>query len=299
MVSRSLGVIGLGNIGSGICANLVADGHQVTAFDVDPARLQTQVGLGATAAADPAAVAAAAEVTFLSLPDPAVMREVSAQWVAGAGPGKILVDLTTNSPETVRQVGRQVAAVGARLVEAPLTGGAIGSQKRLLVFIVGGEEDAVAEIRPLLDSLGRGVYHLGPLGCGNVGKLVNSLMAFSSMWTTLEGLAMAASNGIDLRQLVDMIRYAGGANSYMERRVEEIAERGRPADFAMELAAKDAGLMLEVGRQSGVPLPLASAVHQMLVYAKAHGLGGHDISDLVEVMEHASGLQLELRLPEG
>ena len=95
-----------------------------------------------------------------------------------------------------------------------------------------------------------------------------------------------------------MVRTSGGANSYLERRVEEITERGRPAEFAMELAAKDAGLMLEVGEQTGVPLPMASAIHQMLSFAKAQGLGGHDISDLVEVMERAADVRLHLRPPE-
>ena len=297
MKLQSLGVIGLGNIGSGVCANLVADGHRVLALDLDQARLKAQVDNGATAAPDPSAVAAGADITFLSLPDPAAMEAVARQWVGGAGPGKILVDLTTNSPETIRRVGQQVEAVGARLLEAPLTGGAIGSKNRQLLFIVGGDDDLVAELSPLLDSIGRGVVHLGPLGCGNVGKIINSLLAFSSMWTSLEGLALAASNGINLRNLVEMVRTSGGATPYMVGRVEEISERGRPPDFAMELAAKDAGLMLEVGRQSSVPLPLASAIHQMLVYAKAQGLGGHDISDLVEVMERASGLRLELPPP--
>ena len=264
-------MIGLGNIGSGVCANLIADGHRVTVLDTDPARLKTQVDAGAAAAANPAEVAAATDITFLSLPTPEVMDSVSEQWLEGAGRGKVLVDLTTNSPSSCARSGGVSPANGAHLVEAPLTGGAPGARNRMLVFIVGGEPEVVARVTPLLDALGRGVFHLGPLGCGNVGKLVNSLMAFTTMWVSLEGLALAAKNGIDLRRLLDMIRTSGGANSYLERRVEEISERGRPPDFAIELAAKDAGLMLEVGRQASVPLPVASAVHQMLVLRQGAG----------------------------
>jgi len=292
---QRLGFVGLGNIGGAICANLLADGHQVVAFDTEPARLQAQVDTGALAAADPAGVAAAADLTFLSLPTPEIMASVSEQWLEGASPGKVLVDLTTNAPSTVRAVGRRVELAGARLVEAPLTGGAPGARLRKLVFITGGHPDHVAEVTPLLDSIGRATFYLGPLGCGNVGKLVNSLMAFTTRWVSLEGLALAAGNDIDLRTLLEMVRTSGGANSYLEQRVEEISQRGRHPDFAMELAAKDAGLMLEVGRESAVPLPVASAIHQMLVFAKAQGLGGHDISDLVEVMERAAGLRLHLR----
>jgi 3-hydroxyisobutyrate dehydrogenase-like beta-hydroxyacid dehydrogenase len=289
-----LGFIGLGNIGSGMCANLLTDGHQVTAFDIDQQRLDAQVGAGALAGSDASEVAAASDITFLSLPTPEIMAAVSEDWLRGAAPGSLLVDLTTNSPATVREVGRRVEAAGCHLVEAPLTGGAPGARNRQLVFIVGGDDEQVTRVAPLFDALGRGTFHLGALGAGNVGKLVNSLMAFTTMWVSLEGLALAASNDIDLRQLLQMVRTSGGANSYLERRVDEIGTRGRPAEFAIELAAKDAGLMLEVGRQSAVPLPVASAVHQMLVYAKAQGLGGHDISDLVEVMERVTGIPLVL-----
>ena len=293
-----IGFIGLGNIGSGMCANLLADGHRVTAFDVDPDRLAAQVDAGAAAGRGAEDVAAQSDITFLSLPTPEIMATVSEEWLRGAAPGSLLVDLTTNSPATVREVARRLKGNDCDLLEAPLTGGAIGARNRQLVFIVGGAEEHVARAAPYFDSLGRATFHLGPLGTGNVGKLVNSLMAFTTMWVSLEGLALAASNDIDLRLLLTMVRTSGGANSYLERRVDEIGTRGRPPDFAMELAAKDAGLMLEVGRQSGVPLPVASAVHEMLVYAKAQGLGGHDISDLVEVMEHLTGVPLVLAPPE-
>ncbi|HMD46969.1 MAG TPA: NAD(P)-dependent oxidoreductase [Acidimicrobiales bacterium] len=294
-----LGVIGLGHIGGPVCANLVADGHRVTAYDVDPGRLAELTELGALAADGPSQVARAADITLLSLPSPAIMAAVAGDWLEGAAEtDKILVDLTTNSPATVRAVGAQLAGAGTHLVEAPLTGGAPGAQARQLFFILGGDADQVAAVTPLLDTIGRGSCHLGPLGCGNVGKLVNSLMAFTTQWVALEGLALAARHDIDLRQLVEMIRTTRGSTSYFERRVEEIAERGRPTEFAMDLAAKDAGLMLEVGRDAGVPLPVASAIHEVLVLAKAQGLGSADISDLVEVMERTVNVTLELRPPE-
>ncbi len=292
--SQCLGFIGLGNIGSGVAANLLSDGHQVSVLDTDAAKVAALVAAGASGAATAGDVARAADITFLSLPSPAVMDVVAGEWATGAGPGKILVDLTTNSPATVRAVGARLARSGARLLEAPVTGGAIGARNRSLVFIMGGDDDLVETVVPLLDTIGRATYHLGALGCGNVGKLVNSLMAFTTQCVSYEGLALGTRYGIDLRTLVEMLRFSGGAHSYLERRVEEINERGRPADFSIDLATKDAGLMLEAGRDASVPLPIASAVHQMFVLAKAQGLGGHDISDLVEVMERAIGVELRL-----
>jgi 3-hydroxyisobutyrate dehydrogenase-like beta-hydroxyacid dehydrogenase len=287
-----LGFIGLGNIGGGVAANLLADGHHMTVHDTDPARAAALDG--ADAVEGPAAVAASADITFLSLPSPAAMDTVSRAWAEGARPGTVLVDLTTNSPATVRAVGARLAAGGHRFLECPVTGGAVGARNRSLVFIMGGDDAVVAQVEPLLKTIGRATYHLGPLGCGSVGKLCNSLMAFTTQVVSYEGLALGERYGIDLRTLVEMLRLSGGAHSYLERRVEEINERGRHADFSIDLATKDAGLMLEAGRDVSVPMPVASAVHQVFVLAKAQGLGDHDISDLVEVVERAIGVELRL-----
>ena len=296
---QRLGFIGLGNIGGVLCANLLTDGHELVVHDVDPVRVEALAGQGARAAESPAAVAGQSELTFLSLPSPSVMESVTRQWLEGAQGGKILVDLSTNAPATVQQMGAVVSDAGTSLVEAPLTGGAPGARSRQLVFIVGGDDEVVAKVTPLLLSLGRAVFHLGPLGSGNIGKLVNSLMAFATQWVSLEGMALAAKNGIDLRTLVEMIRTSGAATSYLDRRVEQITERGRPAEFALELAAKDAGLMVEAGRQAGAPMPVASALLQVLSDALAEGLGGRDVSDLVEVAERAAGVELRLGPPAG
>ena len=287
-----LGFIGLGNLGGGISANLLADGHHLTVHDTDPARAEPLTG--ADVVDGPAKVAAASNITFMSLPSPSVMDTVSRAWAEGAAAGTVLVDLTTNSPATVRATGARLEAKGLRFLESPVTGGAIGARNRMLVFIMGGDDDVVAEVEPLLKTIGRATYHLGPLGCGSVGKLCNSLMAFTTQVVSYEGLALGDRYGIDLRTLVEMLRFSGGAHSYLEQRVEQINERGRRAEFSIELATKDAGLMLEAGRDVSVPMPVASAVHQVFVLAKAQGLGDRDISDLVEVMERAIGVELRL-----
>lgn len=296
-----LGFIGLGNIGGAVCANLVTDGHRVTVFDVDGARVEALAAQGAHPARSPADVAAASEWTLLSLPSPPVVESVAREWLDAAGTGgRILVDLSTNAPATVRRLGDLVAAQGSQLVEAPLTGGAIGARNRQLVFILGGADEAVGRVAPLLQSVGRATFHLGPLGNGNVGKLVNSLVAFTTQWVALEGLALAAKYDVDLRTLVDMVRTSGAAMPYLDKRVEQINERGRPAEFALALAAKDAGLMVEAGSEAGAPMPVASALVQMFSFALDEGLGGRDWSDLVEVAERAAEVTLRLGpAPEG
>ena len=290
-----VGVIGLGNIGGHVAANLVTDGHEVVVFDVDSARAGSIEG--ASPEATVAAVGAASEITVLSLPTPTVVQQVADEWVTTAAPGAVLVDLSTNSPEVVRELGARLKGSGHHLVEAPLTGGAIGAQNRMLSFMVGGDDDAVARVQPVLEPLGRAFVHLGALGLGNTMKLVNSLIAFTTTWVSLEGLSLAAKSGIPVQEAVGVLRTNGVANFYLDRMVESIDARDRPTQFALGLAAKDAGLIVETGRALGVPTPAGAAVLQVLVGAIAAGLGDHDWGDLVAAAERQGDVELHWNTP--
>src|SRR6059036_721698 len=292
--ARRLGVIGAGNIGSAIAANLLADGYAVAVHDTDPARSAALVRAGAVRADTPAAVAERSEITFTSLPSPAVMEAVAQAWLAGAARDAVLVDLSTNAPATIRSVGQRFAPAGHHLLEAPLTGGAPGAQARLLVFMVGGERAVYERCLPFRQKLGRAVFHMGRLGGGNTAKLVNSLLAFTATWVSLEGLAVAAKAGINLRTMIEVIRTGGAGNFFTDRMVEGINERGRPTQFALELAAKDAGLLLDLAREAAVPTPLGAAVADALAAAVSAGLGERDFTDLVELIERQAGVTLWL-----
>jgi len=247
---------------------------------------------GATAAPDVATVGKQADVTLLSLPTPDVVSAVAAEWASSATPGAALVDLSTNSPAAVRDLGQRLAGSGHHLVEAPLTGGAIGAEKRMLVFMVGGEDEPVARVLPVLEPLGRATFHVGALGLGNTMKLLNSLIAFTTTWVSLEGLAMATKAGIEVQKAVEILRTAGASNFFIDRQVETIDGRGRPTQFALELAAKDAGLFVDWGSSLGAPMPVGSAVKGVLDSAVAGGLGGADWSELVAVAEQQADVAL-------
>lgn len=291
-----IGVIGLGNIGGAVAANLVADGDEVVVCDADPARATALTG--ATAAEGPAAVGAASEITITSLPTPEVVAAVAAEWASAAPAGSILLDLSTSAPESNRELAAQLASTGHHLVEAPLTGGAVGAQNRALVFMVGGDPEPVERCRPVLDRLGRATFHLGPVGAGTTMKLVNSLLAFTCTWVSLEGLSLAAAAGVDLRTAVEVVRTGGASNFFIDRAVEGITTRGRPTQFALALAAKDARLIEELAAANGLPLPVATAVSSVLADAVDRGLGDHDWSDLVVAAEGRTGVALTLRPPE-
>jgi 3-hydroxyisobutyrate dehydrogenase-like beta-hydroxyacid dehydrogenase len=287
-----VGVVGLGNIGGGLAANLVADGHEVTVTDLDADRAKGIAG--ATAVGSVAEVAAASDITLTSLPNPAVVTAVAEEWVTAAAPGSILLELSTTLPESNRAIAAKLAATGHSFVEAPLTGGAIGAKNRGLVFMLGGEDDAVAQCLPILEKLGRATFHVGPVGAGTTMKLANSLLAMACTWASFESLSLAAKAGIDLRTAVEVIRTAGVTNFYIDRGVEGINVRGKPAEFTLELAAKDAGLINEVAAATGVPAEIAQAARSLLDDAVARGLGDHDWTDLVLAAEARAGVDLHL-----
>jgi 3-hydroxyisobutyrate dehydrogenase-like beta-hydroxyacid dehydrogenase len=292
-----VGVVGLGNIGGALARNLVADGAAVTVYDSDAAKVDALVEAGARPAVDLAALAASAPITLASLPTPEVVEAVAVGWMEAAPPDAVFVDLSTNAPRVVEALGARLAATGRHLLECPLTGGAPGAQQRMLVFMVGGAEPTLARVRPLLDRLGRATFHVGPLGRGNVAKLVNSLIAFQATVGSLEALAVAVKAGIDLRTMVDVIRTGGAGNVFTDRMVEGVNERGRPAQFSLALAAKDAALFGELAGTLDVPAPVSGAVAAALRTAAETGLGGRDFTDLVELIEREAGVRFRLRPP--
>lgn len=291
----TVGVIGLGNIGGAIAANVVADDHSVTVTDVDVERAKAIAG--ATVVGSVAEVAAASEITITSLPTPEVVAAVAAEWASAAAPGSILLDLSTTLPASNQSIAAQLTASGHHFVEAPLTGGAVGAQGRSLVFMVGGSDEPVGRCRPLLDQLGRATIHLGPVGTGTTMKLVNSLLAFTCTWASLEGLSLAAAAGIDVRTAVEVVRTGGASNFFIDRAVEGINTRNKPVQFALDLAAKDAGLISEVAAASGVPSAMATAMVEVLRDAVDRGLGTHDWSDLVLAAEARGGVELTIAPP--
>jgi 3-hydroxyisobutyrate dehydrogenase-like beta-hydroxyacid dehydrogenase len=287
-----VGVIGLGNIGGPIAANLVADGHRVTVSDLDAGRARAVAG--AEAVGDAAAVAAASEITITSLPTPDAVAGVADRWLDAAAPGAVLLDISTSAPATNRELAARLLASGHHFVEAPLTGGATGAQDRSLVFMVGGDDEAVARCMPLLDKLGRATFHLGPVGAGTTMKLANSLLAFTCIWASLEALSLMAAADLDLRTAIDVVRTGGASNFYMDRMVDGIDTRGRPPQFSLTLAAKDARLIEDLATDCGVPAPVAGAIRQVFADAVERGLGDRDWSDLVLAAEARAGLELTL-----
>lgn len=297
MADSRVGVIGLGSIGSGMARSLVADGLQVTGFDIDAGALQRAQQEGMKTTSSPADLAGQVDIILLSLPDSDAVEEVclGADGILNSGASHLLVvDTTSGYPQQTRDVGKQLAQVGITMIDAAVTapsGGANMVADRNLTFIVGGADTAVARARAVLDRLSDKLFHVGPLGAGQTVKLVNNMAAGVSLIATLEGLLVASKHGLDLKQNLEVMRVGTGHTAFA-RFPQMFDDRRRPGAH-IGLMTKDLEYMSRLARESRIPSPVGDlAAHQFRAAAQTVG---HDASimQLADVLETWAGVKLD------
>ena len=270
----SIGFIGIGTMGTPMATNLLRAGHRLTVHDLHEEFARGLLDAGAVWATTPAEVAAAAEVTFLSLPNPSDVEDVvlrDAGVLAGAAPGSAIIDLSTNSPTVVRSLAATAADRDVVFLDAPVSGGVFGARKGRLALMVGGDRRTFDRHRHLLDVLGDRVFHVGEAGAGSVAKLVNNMLFFHGLLGTVEALVLAAKAGVDLRVLRDVVRAGSGASFVWEHATTAILDDRLAPNFTVALATKDADLAVALAAELGAPLPSGTHVRDLL---REHRDGG-------------------------
>ena len=247
---ESIGFVGLGTMGGPMCANLLEAGYHVQVFDLDERAVRAQLDNGATSAATVAEVAANADVLMTSLPRPddvvAVMRDNGA--LAALRPGSVWVDLTTNRADLVRELAEEVSDVG--VLDCPVTGAVDGARKGTLTLFLGGEDCLVARVTPILDNLGT-VIACGPLGTGNVVKLVTNQLWFIHAAAIGEGFGLGMAHGVELGVLWHAIKESVGDSFVARHDAPSIFAGHYDPSFTLDLCLKDLGLIEELQADVG------------------------------------------------
>gem|GEM_PF-213139 len=266
---RSVGVVGLGEIGRGVAAGVVRAGLPLVVCDIRP-EATAALAEHAHVASTPAELARLAEAVVVAVVDDDQVLAVTTGpegALAGGEAGGALVILSTVSLSTVRQVAQAAAARGVDVVDCGVSGGPAAAAEGALVSMVGGTEAAVARLRPVLDAFSSLVVHMGPLGTGLQAKLARNLVQYGSWLAAYEGQRLAEAAGIELAKLAQVVRASdrriGGASTLMFR--DTVAPWPPDADdgvvramrAAARLAHKDLRAAIELGRELGVELPLA------------------------------------------
>ncbi|WDS37853.1 3-hydroxyisobutyrate dehydrogenase [Pseudoxanthomonas sp.] len=291
--------IGLGNMGGPMAANLVKAGHTLRVFDLVPAALEAAKAAGATVASSAIDTLEGAEVVISMLP---ASRHVEGLYLGEGGilekipAGALVIDSSTIAPATARKVGEAAAARGLAMLDAPVSGGTAGAQGGTLTFIVGGDEATVERARPILQGMGRNIFHVGASGAGQVAKLCNNMALGVIMAVTGEAIGLGVAHGLDPKVLSQMMAVSTGrswatevCNPWPGVLENAPASRGYSGGFGNDLMLKDLGLAVEAAMGVGATIPLGELARNLYAMNKQAGRGGLDFSSVVQLVSDKAG----------
>jgi 3-hydroxyisobutyrate dehydrogenase-like beta-hydroxyacid dehydrogenase len=291
---REIGFIGLGLMGSALSARLLAAGHRIVGFDLDPDRLSDLAGRGGTPVASVAEVTAPCRLLVLSLPDSDIVRRVCLGKdgiAATAAPGTVVIDTTTSRPGDVEEVAGRLAARSIGFVDATLSGNATQARHGDLVAMAGGSAEDVARAGEILAVVARSVHHMGPVGSGARTKLLVNLVLGVHRLVLAEGLVMGEKAGVDPALLLEVLRDGAAASRAMDIWGPRMVTGDHlPPASRIRQSHKDFRLIVELGMETGAPAWLASITRQLLAVGEADGLGELDNSGVIEILRRMAGI---------
>ncbi|HXZ44299.1 MAG TPA: NAD(P)-dependent oxidoreductase [archaeon] len=288
--------IGLGIMGGRMVKNVLKAGYSVQVYNRTVGKTEAVRVLGAKVSTSPREAATGADAVITMVSDPtalAAVLEGPDGVFAGCCPGTLVIDMSTVDPETSRAMAGRAQALGLRYVEAPVTGGVGAAEQGILTIMAGGASEDFAAAKPLLETMGKKVLHVGPMGHGSVLKLAANLVAATIVTAMNEGLVLAAKAGLNPGVVAEVL---AERSPLIARGAARVLAGQFAANFPLRLSHKDVSLALATGRSLGVPLFGLAAVAQLQTAALAKGLGEFDQIATVQVLEEIAGVQVRKRL---
>ena len=290
--------IGLGHLGANLAACLLRGGFSVVVHDRDPKPAERLLALGAVWANTPREAAAQADAVITCLPSPVVTEAVLCGpdgILAGLRDGGAWIEMSTLDRDAILRLAGLAAGRGVRTLEAPVTGGVHLSLAGAVTVLAGGDADLFEAHRPAFETMGEVILHMGPLGSAAVIKVITNMLAFTHLVAAGEALMLAKRGGIDLGKAFHAIKASSGNSFVHETESQLILNGSYDISFTMDLACKDLGFAMGLGRDYGVPLDLAALTAQTFIRARESYGGGAWSSMVVKLLEDA--LRTDLRAP--
>jgi 3-hydroxyisobutyrate dehydrogenase-like beta-hydroxyacid dehydrogenase len=281
-------------MGGNMCKRLLDRQHAVNGFDLFPSKAAWLVDAGLRWAASARAVAEASDVIFTSLPNTAALRAATSGpdgILAGLRTGKILVDMSTVSPQASCEIAEQVAKAGAVMLDSPVSGSVVTIQRGELSIMVGGPKDAFERVKPFLLDIGPKVTHVGGNGIALGMKIAVNLSIGVQMQAFCESLLLAEKIGIPRATAIEVLLNSAVASPMLKYRAPFLLNPPNPVWFNVIMMQKDLNLAIEMGQRHNVPLPTAAASNELLTAARALGYGEQEMSTVYDVLALMSGVQ--------
>ncbi len=293
----NIAFIGLGNMGGPMAINLVKAGHQVSVFDLSKEAVAHVVEQGATTFDDAISCVKDAEFIISMLPAgkhvEAVYLTPSSGLAEHIKPGSHVIDSSTIDAKTSQKVASVLAEKGINFVDAPVSGGVGGAVAGTLSFMVGGSEEEFAQVKPILEAMGKNIFHAGQHGAGQIAKVCNNMLLSVLMVGTSEALQLGLANGLDAKVLSNIMSKSSGSNWTLDVYnpcpgvMENVpAANDYQGGFMVDLMAKDLGLAMETALASQSSTPMGALARSLYAMHAASGNGAKDFSSIFNVFNH-------------
>ena len=287
--------IGLGNMGGPMAINLIKAGHSVKAFDLSQDALAKVQAEGGQAAASAQEAVQGAEAVVTMLPASQHVEGLflgSGNLLASIAKGTLVIDSSTIAAATSQKVAKAAEGLGIDFIDAPVSGGTGGAIAGTLTFMVGGSDAALERARPLLEKMGKNIFHAGGVGAGQTAKICNNMLLGILMIGTSEAIALGVANGLDPKVLSEIMRRSSGGNWALEvynpyPGVQEAsaATRGYTGGFGTDLMLKDLGLAQENAMTVKASTPLGGMARAIYAAHSIAGHGGEDFSSVIKMLQ--------------
>ena len=288
-----LGFVGLGLMGGNMVDRLLSKGHTVSGYNRTRSKAQWLMDRGMKFADSPRAAAESSDIVFSMVSNTAALKAVAEGpdgILAGMRPGKILLDMSTVSPNYSRALAAKVRERGADMCDAPVSGSALTLQQGKLSIMVGGRDETFQRVEMLLHDIGPKVTHVGGNGLALAMKIAVNLSLASQMLSFSEGVLLAEKSGIAREVAVDVLVHSALASPMLVYRGPFVLRQPEQAWFDINMMQKDLNLALEMGRELDVPLPTTAVSNEFLTAARALGLEKKDFACVFEVLAKMAGV---------
>jgi len=294
-MSKKIAVVGVGLMGSNLARHLITGGFDVTVHDIDAAKVDAMVKLGAKKIASPAEIPAAVDVIMLSLPNSNAVTDVltnSLKLFEAVREGLIVVDTSTVEPEISAQIAERLRARGIEMMDGTISGTSEMFAEKNAIFMVGGSERAYGQCEPIFAAASKAAFHVGPNGTGANMKLVVNLVLSLNRMALAEGLTLAAKAGLDQAMALEVLKKSAASSSAMDQKGERMVRKNflKPAS-RLTTSYKDARLILALGAKLDCPLPLMSLYVQALASEISKGKKDLDPATIISFYADLANLK--------
>lgn len=291
-----IGFIGLGIMGKPMSKNMIKAGYELVIFDINTAAVEEVAGEGAQVAHSPREVAAMSDVIITMLPNSPHVKEVvlgENGVIDGAKSGAILIDMSSIAPLVSKEVAARLLEKGVEMLDAPVSGGEPKAIDGTISVMVGGKKEIFDKCYDIMDSMAGSVVYTGDIGAGNTTKLANQIIVALNIAAMSEALVLATKAGVEPELVYQAIRGGLAGSTVLDAKAPLVLDRKFDPGFRIELHIKDLANVLETSHDIGVPLPLTSAVMEIMQALKVDGKSGLDHGGIVQYYEKAAQVEVK------